>query len=270
MKTNDTIYYTPNQIASFFSISRDTLLFYDRIGLFTPAKRKSNGYRCYSSDQLNELDTILTLKDLGVPLAAIKEAVGDIDTTSFLSILENKENFIKEKIDEWKSLLNIVGTIRSSIEEASAAEKEKLYTKKHGDIPIIAIPIKNTEGSLTDDDEWQMAYSRLMAEADCKAIMNIGSIVRLEEARKYLGGIYRELYATYAKPSGNAIPGGRYAYMFFQGSLDNLGSFYRKFFSALDATGLVPEGDIYEELTISTTVAKDEKEHVTKLMVRVS
>ena len=84
MKISDTIYYTPHQVASFFSISKDTLLFYDKIGLFSPALRKENGYRYYSASQLNELDTILTLKDLGIPLSSIKEAVGEISATSFL------------------------------------------------------------------------------------------------------------------------------------------------------------------------------------------
>ena len=114
-------------MASFFSISRDTLLFYDRIGLFTPAMRKSNGYRLYSASQVNELDTILTLKDLGIPLAAIKEAVASINTPSFLSLLENEEASIIGKIRECNARLGIVKAIRSSINEASKAEKEKLY-----------------------------------------------------------------------------------------------------------------------------------------------
>lgn len=269
MKIDDSIYYTPHQMASFFSIRKDTLLFYDKIGLFSPEKRKSNGYRCYSASQLNELDTILTLKDLGIPLAAIKEVVKDMDAPSFLSLLENEEKSIRKKIDECNALLDIVGAIRSSISEAIEAEKGKLYISDFKDIPMITVPIRNTEGSMTDDDSWQDSYSQLMAKADCKSIISIGSIVRLDEARKYLGGICREVYATYAEPSDTVIPGGKYAYMFFSGSLDNLSSFYARFLTELDDKHLHPSGDIYEELSVSHIVTKEEKEHVTKLMVKI-
>lgn len=269
MKIDDTIYYTPHQLASFFSIRKDTLLFYDKIGLFSPVKRKSNGYRCYSATQLNELDTILTLKDLGIPLSVIKDVVGDMNAPSFLSLLQNEEDSIRKKIEECRALLAIVGSIKSSIKEAMESEKERLYVSALKKTPIITVPIRNTEGMMTDDDCWQDAYSTLMAEADCKAIITIGSIVRLEEAREYLGGICREVYATYARPSDKAIPGGRYASMFFSGSLDNLSSFYKCFLAALDNSNLHPSGDIYEELSISPIVAREETEHVTKLMVKI-
>ena len=56
---NNSVLYTPRQVATFYSIRKDTLLYYDRIGLFQPEIRKENGYRYYSASQLAELDTIL-------------------------------------------------------------------------------------------------------------------------------------------------------------------------------------------------------------------
>ena len=269
MKISDTIYYTPHQVASFFSISKDTLLFYDKIGLFSPALRKENGYRYYSASQLNELDTILTLKDLGIPLSSIKEAVGEISATSFLSLLENEENSILAKIDELKVHLGIVRSIKDSINEACNAEKGRLYKAYYDSRPMIKVPIEVKGKEETSDAEWQKAYSTLMASADCKAIINIGSIVRLDEARLYHGAICREVYATCAKPLSDAMPGGLYAYMFFSGPLDNLSFFYKKFFASLKEEALKPLGDIYEELSISNITTRDEKDHVTKLMVQV-
>ena len=269
MKINDSIYYTPHQVASFFSIRKDTLLYYDRIGLFSPAMRNENGYRCYTASQLNELDRILTLRDLGVPISSIKEASGDPSTPSFLSLLENEEESIRRKIDECNALLSIVSSIRESINAAASAQKGRLYLSDEEAKPIIRVPIRTASDTEATDPEWQEAYSNLMAAADCKAIISIGSIVRLDEARRYLGNICREVYATFARPLDETIPPGRYASMYFSGSLENLSSFYRQFFAALDSAGLECEGDIYEELSISTVVTKDENEHVTKLMVRV-
>lgn len=270
MKINDSIYYTPHQVASFFSIKKDTLLYYDKIGLFCPAIRKENGYRGYSAAQLNELDTILTLRDIGIPIAAIKKASDHLSTPSFLALLENEEKSIKGKIDECNVLLDIVRAIKKSISDAQNAEKDKLYITHFDAIPIIKVQIKNKSTKETSDDEWQKAYSQLMAIADCKHIITVGSIVRKDEAREYLGKICREVYATLSPQTAEyLLPEGDYAYMYFSGSIDNLSPFYSKFLSALDEAKLEMKSDIYEELSISTIVTKDENEHVTKLMVRV-
>lgn len=270
MKINNAIYYTPHQVASFFSIRKDTLLYYDRIGLFSPAVRKENGYRGYSASQLNELDTILTLRDLGIPIATIKKAIDNMSTPSFLALLENEEESIRGKIDECNALLDIVSSIKKTISEAREAEKGKLYRAYCRAVPVIRVPINVSNEEQTSDDEWQESYSQLMAVADCKLIITIGSIVRLEEAKEKLGSVCREVYATLSSTQGDEIiPEGEFAYMYFQGSLDNLSSFYRKFFDSLESSHLVPVGDVYEELSISTIVTRDENEHVTKLMVRI-
>ena len=81
--------------------------------------------------------------------------------------------------------------------------------------------------------------------------------------------ICREVYATYGKASSSVIEEGRYAYMFFKGPISGLSSFYEQFFTAADEENLHLQGDIYEELTISSIATKNENEHVTKLMVRI-
>ena len=55
------------------NISRQTLIFYDKIGLFPPAYvDPENGYRYYSSSQLDYLDTICIMKKIGFSLNEIK------------------------------------------------------------------------------------------------------------------------------------------------------------------------------------------------------
>lgn len=266
---NSSIYYTPHQVASFFSITKDTLLFYDKIGLFSPARRKKNGYRCYSASQLNELDTILTLRDLGISISEIKEAVTKMNTPSFIDLLEKQEESIERKMDEYRFVLDIVRSTRATIKEAAAAEKERLFIERQPAIPIVKVPIEDIGEESTSDEAWEKAYSCLMASYDCKAIITIGSILSLAEAESHLGTICREVFATYKKSSEHVIPKGLYAHMYFQGSLSNLTSFYKKFFASLEEHELVPTGNVYEELTISSVVAREEKDHVTKLLVRV-
>ena len=63
------------------SISKDMIRHYEKIGLIRP-KRKDNGYRDYSEDDLNTLVLIRMLSNSRIPLKTIKEAFlkGTADT----------------------------------------------------------------------------------------------------------------------------------------------------------------------------------------------
>lgn len=63
-----------HEFANFSGISTRALHLYGKIGLFCPAKTdESNGYRYYDTDQMAELNTILSFKKLGLPLKDIKD-----------------------------------------------------------------------------------------------------------------------------------------------------------------------------------------------------
>lgn len=62
-------------VARLARISSRTLRHYDAIGLLTPARVGSNGYRYYERDQLLRLQHILLLRELGVGLPAIAEVL---------------------------------------------------------------------------------------------------------------------------------------------------------------------------------------------------
>lgn len=66
--------FSIGEVAAFAHISKQTLIYYDQIGLFPPAfTDPKNGYRYYSSAQLDLLDTILLLKRCGLSLNAIRQ-----------------------------------------------------------------------------------------------------------------------------------------------------------------------------------------------------
>ena len=177
----DQIYYTPQQLASFFSIKKDTLLYYDRIGLFSPIARRENGYRCYSAAQLSELDTILTLKELGIPLSSIKESIDRISAPSFVSLLENEERSLSKRIDECRALLDTVVSIRTSISEAQQAEDAHIsqalqagMQSSLGQVPGItsdALYSSATKQALVGGD-----FYTLIRLPDDRAVMILGDV----------------------------------------------------------------------------------------------
>ncbi len=69
------IYMTTGEFAKMVGVTKDTLFHYDDINLFSPEIVGENGYRYYSINQAETLDTILILKDLGMPLKEIREFI---------------------------------------------------------------------------------------------------------------------------------------------------------------------------------------------------
>ena len=53
------------------NLQRGTIRFYEKQGLLSP-KREENGYRRYSEADVAALETIVSLRKLGIPLADIK------------------------------------------------------------------------------------------------------------------------------------------------------------------------------------------------------
>ncbi|MEE9910958.1 MAG: MerR family transcriptional regulator [Deltaproteobacteria bacterium] len=67
--------YTISQIARKFGLSRSTLLYYDKIGLLSPAERSGADYRIYSNEDYRLMEEISRLRSAGIPLRAIKKLV---------------------------------------------------------------------------------------------------------------------------------------------------------------------------------------------------
>ena len=60
--------FSIGELSKYQNISKQTLIFYDKIGLFRPAYvDPNNGYRYYSSAQIDRLDTILIMKRSDFP-----------------------------------------------------------------------------------------------------------------------------------------------------------------------------------------------------------
>lgn len=91
-------------------LTRDTIRYYEKIGLLTPPLRSENGYRYYSETQIQELDFIQKGKAIGFTLGAIKEGyrrfkmLGKL-CPEFVSELEEKKCMFQARIKEDKQAL---------------------------------------------------------------------------------------------------------------------------------------------------------------------
>lgn len=105
---------TIKEVSNKFSISQDTLRYYERVGMIPPVTRTSSGIRDYQENDLAWVELVVCMRSAGLPVEAIIEYVrltqeGDSTIPARLRMLKNQKEVLskqKEKIEDAMKRLN--------------------------------------------------------------------------------------------------------------------------------------------------------------------
>jgi DNA-binding transcriptional MerR regulator len=125
--------YTINRLAKTAGVSTRTLRYYEELGLLTPARVRSNGYRIYGQKEIDLLQQILFYRELGVPLEDIRRIIiskdfdGETALASHLDALRAKRSQLDLLIATLEKTIKAAkGEIRMSDAEKFEGFKQKL------------------------------------------------------------------------------------------------------------------------------------------------
>ncbi len=116
---------TVNGVIKASGLSRETLRYYEKMGLLNPQRRATNGYRVYAADDLERLEFILRTKKAGFPIRKIRELLDlkkSVSVTCQLGRDMAREQI--QQVDEKIVALKEVRTILADF--AEQCEKEGL------------------------------------------------------------------------------------------------------------------------------------------------
>src|SRR5690625_34215 len=82
-KTN---YFTAGEFAHLCKVNKQTLIYYERIGLFSPIYKDEKGYRYYSVSQYDFFSVIELLKEIGMPLKEIQHYMANKSPDRFIQL----------------------------------------------------------------------------------------------------------------------------------------------------------------------------------------
>ena len=117
--------YTVNKLAKLAGVSSRTLRYYDEIGLLSPKRISSNGYRIYGRNEVDRLQQILFYRELGVSLDEIGRIFSAKDFDG-LSALQNHLTGLLERREQLELLIaNVEKTIKAMKGEMIMSDKEK-------------------------------------------------------------------------------------------------------------------------------------------------
>jgi DNA-binding transcriptional MerR regulator len=131
-----------SEMARLHGLTRQTLIYYDKIGLFKPKYVDENGYRYYSLDQIPALREICFLKSIGVELKEIQEHFNGREVEKELQLLRGQKHELEKKIGYLNKLRESVNMRILAYRMASDAFRMQLFTPFIKEIPERQIVFK--------------------------------------------------------------------------------------------------------------------------------
>lgn len=143
------------EVSKIFNISKDTLRFYNKIGILIPETNPNNGYRYYEFKHLEKLSLVLGIKLLGISLSDIKETIESEDLNEYKDLVLRQEkilNIKKKELEQLEYNLNKSKKILNSITDFENEYDFKNLKIIEQDYNLYAIDIKNILNSNLSKD----------------------------------------------------------------------------------------------------------------------
>jgi DNA-binding transcriptional MerR regulator len=261
--------FAVKDFAKFSRTTKDTLLYYDRIGLLSPEMRGENKYRYYSSRLLATINVIRTLQRLGMSLEEIKN-LKDHRTPEFtVDLFARQIEKIDEKIEEWIRARKLLLTLSRTIHNVANID-EKAITIQF--IPAEAIIL----GGLNDYSRGKNDYDALLSFYDDISEKYPELDLNYPVWGTYSGDrirqgdwVWPDRYYFYNPEGHDRKPAALYATGYTRGGYGDSNELYKRLIKYIDDNGFEICGDAYEEYPLNEICVLEEKDYLMRIMITV-
>lgn len=262
--------YLTGEFAKLLEINKDTLLYYDKIDLFKPAGTFDNGYRYYTFEQFDQFVAIQSLRAVEVPIKELKTYFDAPNVQALQQLaMEQQEKVAMEiqKLQDIQFFLERTVALTKEMEEVSIGE---VLVKQLPAEPVVYSDEKIDWSSLSMEELYEQT-TPFLKKLGIKSTAAYGTVYTKEDFlnKKFEGVSY--LFCRLDDPSARMKPAGHYAVIYHQGPYDEISQTetYNTLLAYLEQEQLALDGDIYEEYLLHSIAAKEEKDYITKISVKV-
>lgn len=266
-------YLTTGEFARIAGVTKHTLFHYDEIGLLRPEKTLENGYRCYTFAQLDELDVILMLRELDLPLREIRAYLRRRSPDALAELLQKEDRLIGERLRRLRRMRRWVRRKAEVLEWARTVEPGEIgiqelprqYLLRE---PMPAAPAGGFAASFA------AAVSALYEESDRRQVKSpygIGALLPVSKADASQTDAYSHVYLLYDEPAADAAtrPAGRYLTAYHQGRFEDLPPVYARVLEYAKAHGIALCSDFYEDLLLDDLAVPGDSQYLIRLSALV-
>ncbi|MFJ7981022.1 MerR family transcriptional regulator [Lysinibacillus xylanilyticus] len=265
-------YFTTGEFAKICKVNKQTLIYYDQIGLLSPIMKDSKDYRYYSIAQYEFFSVIELLKAVGMSLKDIQKYMAEKSPENFLDLMYQQKEIVAKKRRELEMIESIIDVKIDLTEEALNLDFDSI-TIEH--LPEATLYLsKNIEDS--KEEQFTKAVSDFIDELDRFQLDTgypIGGITRREQV---LAGNYDNYSFLYIEqphlreghPYFKAIEGD-FIVGYHVGNSTTLGESYERLFKVMREKGFELGEYVYEEYIYDAVIKNREEDYVTKIMIEI-
>lgn len=110
---------TISQVTKSFGVSTRTLRYYEQIGLLASERMEGYSYRVYGSKACRNLQEIIILRKLRIPLKQIKLILEDQETRVAIEVFVDQINQLNQQIDSLSTVRSILVRLLARLNETS-------------------------------------------------------------------------------------------------------------------------------------------------------
>ncbi|CAH1217215.1 Multidrug-efflux transporter 1 regulator [Paenibacillus auburnensis] len=267
--------FSIGEISKLFQIDIRTLRYYDEIKLLIPAfVDEMTGYRYYSIDQFERLNTILYLKALNIPLKEIKEFLDDRDIDHILVLLKEQQRRTEEKIREFKQIQRKINDRIQQIEEA--ANVEELFQIREQQLPDRMIVMLKQK--IHKNDNLEMPIRILENQSKMKSSIFLGQVgltISVNSLQQSKFDEYNSLF-MFIDPNIplekdiKPLPQHKYLTIRFVGTHADSSFYYQKLLTYANDKGYALADDALEITYIDYGLTQDASRFVTEIQLSVN
>jgi len=124
------------EVSERYSISSDTLRYYERIGLIQPVNRSANGIRDYNEIDLRRVEFIKCMRSAGLSIEVLIEYVGlvqqgDETIETRKEILKEQRELLAARMQEMQKTLDVLNH-KIEVYENAVLKKEQEIVQTDG------------------------------------------------------------------------------------------------------------------------------------------
>jgi len=232
--------YTIGQFSRICRITTKALRHYEKIGLLRPVKvDQATQYRYYTRDQVNQLEKIVHLKELGITLKTIGILTDPLTgPAEAAALLQDHRKFLQSQLDLCKNRLEKLALLQKTMEVSTVTETKK-YTIQIKDLPEIPVHSQRKKITLFFQELPALMLS-VLEEITSKGAMCAGPPVALYYDEEFN---MNEVDVEAAWPVNdkslvnNTLPAGKTASVMHVGPYNTLEKAYEALFGWINENG---------------------------------
>lgn len=265
-------YLTISEFARLCGVQRKTLIFYDKIGIFSPEYRDKNNYRFYSLSQYDTFTILLQLRELEVSLDEIKNYLNSRSPEEYIKLLEKEKEKAINKINKLKKITsNLDNKIQVAKRGVDESFNENVYVKYCKEEYFIVSDL-----SSSSQKDIFMNIIDFVKYCDEKNIYDgypIGAIVSNKNIKNKNFNMLSKLFIKIDNEINNnklfIKPAGNYVCINHKGEYESTYKSYNKMLKFIREHNYDIVGDAYENTLLDFFAIRDEKEYLTEIMIKV-